>query len=103
MTSKQNSANSAPDNAPVPGIYKHYKGNLYQVFGLARHSETEEWLVVYQALYAERGYWVRPLSIWLEPVKPSAENSEAGTDAMPQRFQLINENETSLETLTQLS
>ena len=103
MTSKQNSANSAPDNAPVPGIYKHYKGNLYQVFGLARHSETEGWLVVYQALYAERGYWVRPLSIWLEPVKPSAESSKAGTDAMPQRFQLINENKTSLDKLAQLS
>ena len=103
MTSKQNSANSTPDNAPIPGIYKHYKGNLYQVFGLARHSETEEWLVVYQALYAERGYWVRPLSIWLEPVNPSAETPKASNDATPQRFQLVNENETSLEKLTQLS
>ncbi len=59
--------NKMPDNAPVPGRYKHYKGPEYQVLGMARHSETEEWLVVYQALYAERGTWVRPLSLWQEP------------------------------------
>jgi len=51
-----------------PGIYRHYKGWLYRVLFLARHSETEEAMVVYQALYGERGYWVRPLSLFLERV-----------------------------------
>ncbi len=51
-----------------PGIYRHYKGNPYRLLTLARHSETEEWMVVYQALYGERGIWVRPASMWNETV-----------------------------------
>lgn len=53
---------------PKPGVYRHFKGNLYRVIGVARHSETLEPLVVYQALYGERGLWVRPLSMWSESV-----------------------------------
>jgi len=53
---------------PRPGRYRHYKGNEYQVLGLARHSETLEPLVVYQALYGERGLWVRPAAMWTESV-----------------------------------
>lgn len=52
-----------------PGLYRHYKGNDYRVLFLARHSETEEWMVVYQALYGERGLWVRPASMWNETVE----------------------------------
>jgi len=52
----------------VAGRYRHYKGNLYQVIGVARHSETEEELVVYQALYGERGLWVRPKAMFFEKV-----------------------------------
>ena len=52
----------------VAGRYRHYKGNLYQVIGVARHSETEEELVVYQALYGERGLWVRPRAMFFETV-----------------------------------
>lgn len=52
-----------------PGIYKHYKGALYKVIGAAQHSETEEWLVYYQALYGEYGYWVRPLDMFKQSVK----------------------------------
>jgi hypothetical protein len=50
------------------GRYKHYKGQFYQVMGVARHSETEEELVVYRALYGERGLWVRPKAMFLEQV-----------------------------------
>ncbi|GAA3910866.1 hypothetical protein GCM10022228_22480 [Halomonas cibimaris] len=53
---------------PVPGIYRHYKGALYEVLGGARHSETEEALVVYRALYGEYGLWVRPLAMFNETV-----------------------------------
>ena len=43
-----------------PGLYRHFKGGLYEVLGVARHSETGERLVVYRALYGEGGLWVRP-------------------------------------------
>jgi len=52
----------------TPGIYQHYKGNRYRVFGLAQHSETEEWLVLYQALYGSKGFWVRPAEMFCEEV-----------------------------------
>ena len=51
------------------GIYRHYKGNLYQVLHTAQHSETEELLVVYRCLYGEYGVWVRPLAMFTETVK----------------------------------
>ncbi|WP_084516202.1 DUF1653 domain-containing protein [Desulfovibrio cuneatus] len=50
------------------GLYQHYKGNHYRVLHLARHSETEEPLVVYQPLYGQCGIWVRPLPMFLENV-----------------------------------
>ena len=48
------------------GIYTHYKGNEYEVIDIATHSETEEQMVVYRALYGEFGLWVRPLSMFDE-------------------------------------
>ncbi len=51
-----------------PGIYRHFKGNLYKLLHLAKHSETQESMVVYQALYGERGIWVRPAAMWNEQV-----------------------------------
>jgi hypothetical protein len=51
-----------------PGRYVHYKGGEYEVLGVARHSETEEELVVYRALYGERGLWVRPKAMFTETV-----------------------------------
>ena len=56
-----------------PGKYRHYKGNLYKVIGLAKHSETLEDLVVYQALYDSKEFgnnaiWVRPVSMFTENV-----------------------------------
>lgn len=51
------------------GIYRHFKGNKYRVLHMARHSETGELVVVYQALYGEEGVWVRPAAMWSEPVE----------------------------------
>lgn len=53
----------------TPGRYRHYKGGEYEVIGVGHHSETEEPLVIYRALYGEQGLWVRPLVMfteWLE-------------------------------------
>lgn len=50
------------------GIYQHYKGNLYEVIGVAHHSETLEELVSYRLLYGDYGYWVRPVSMFCEKV-----------------------------------
>ncbi|MBS6216702.1 MAG: DUF1653 domain-containing protein [Clostridiales bacterium] len=52
-----------------PGRYRHFKGMEYQVLYTARHSETMEPMVVYQALYGERGIWVRPAAMWSERVE----------------------------------
>ncbi|KAA1174187.1 DUF1653 domain-containing protein [Marinobacter salinexigens] len=56
-----------------PGRYRHYKGKDYQVIDLARHSETEEWLVVYRCLYGDHSLWVRPLSMFRETVEVAGE------------------------------
>lgn len=54
------------------GIYEHYKGNRYRVMDVARHSETEEWMVIYKALYktesGDQTLWVRPLTMFTEQV-----------------------------------
>ncbi|MBX7103997.1 MAG: DUF1653 domain-containing protein [Gemmataceae bacterium] len=50
------------------GRYRHYKGNEYTVIGVARHSETHEYLVVYRPEYGERRLWVRPAGMFLESV-----------------------------------
>ena len=63
------------------GIYRHYKGSLYQVLHTAKHSETEESLVVYRCLYGEYGVWVRPLAMFTETVMVDGK-------AVP-RFELI--------------
>lgn len=51
------------------GYYRHYKGNFYEVIGVARHSETREDMVVYRALYGDFGIWVRPLLMFSESVE----------------------------------
>jgi len=52
-----------------PGKYRHFKGNYYEVIGVASHSETMEPMVVYRALYGEGGLWVRPAAMWNEIVE----------------------------------
>lgn len=65
--------NQKPDLPPVTaipsGLYRHYKGNEYEVIEVARHSETLEELVVYRALYGERGLWVRSKVMFTEWVE----------------------------------
>jgi len=62
-------SDSEGENCPIPlGVYRHYKGQLYDVTGFARHSETLEDMVIYKALYGEMKTWVRPLSMWSEAV-----------------------------------
>ena len=51
------------------GRYRHFKGNEYRVLGTAKHSETQEELVVYQALYGTQELWVRPAEMWHETVE----------------------------------
>lgn len=70
-----------------PGRYRHFKGKEYEVIGVAKHSETMEELVVYRALYGERGLWVRPASMWNEQVERDGQTF--------QRFTPIGEDETS--------
>ncbi len=65
----------------TPGIYRHYKGNEYQVLGLAKHSETLDTLVLYRALYGDFGLWVRPLAMFSETVSVNGEEI--------QRFSLV--------------
>ena len=66
-----------------PGRYRHFKGNEYEVLYTALHSETMEPMVVYRALYGERGVWVRPARMWNE-------NVERDGKSFP-RFQYIGE------------
>jgi hypothetical protein len=63
------------------GIYKHFKGNLYEVIGIATHSETLEKQVVYRPLYGDRELWVRPLNMF--------EGTVVHDDATVARFQFI--------------
>ena len=63
------------------GIYKHYKGNEYKVLGVAKHSETLEELVVYQAMYGEMDLWVRPMKMFTENVEVDGKTTS--------RFELI--------------
>ncbi len=65
------------------GRYRHFKGNEYEVIGVAKHSETLEKMVVYRALYGEGGLWVRPASMWDETIERDGKTF--------QRFTLINE------------
>lgn len=65
----------------IPGKYRHFKGNFYEVLGIASHSETLEPMVVYRALYGEGGLWVRPAAMWTEIVEKDGYHGP--------RFQLV--------------
>ena len=63
-------------------MYRHYKGNLYEVLTTAQHSETQEWMVVYKTLYGEQSMWVRPYDMFVEKVEIEGK--------MVSRFEYIN-------------
>ena len=65
----------------INGVYKHYKGNLYKVLGFAKHSETNEDLVIYMALYGDYCVWDRPKHMWNEIVEKNGKKYK--------RFELI--------------
>jgi hypothetical protein len=68
----------------IPGTYQHYKGNLYQVVGLACHSESLQWHVIYKPLYEHKNMpdlWVRPYAMFVE-------NIEVDGQTVP-RFKLV--------------
>ena len=75
--------NNKAKPALAPGYYQHYKGAYYQVIDCARHSETEQWLVIYRALYGDFGLWARPLDMFIE-------NVEIAGELLP-RFQFISQ------------
>ncbi|HEX5792847.1 MAG TPA: DUF1653 domain-containing protein [Rheinheimera sp.] len=75
--------NNRPETPLQAGYYQHYKGLYYQVIDCARHSETEEWLVIYRALYGDFGLWARPLDMFCE-------NVEIAGELLP-RFQFISQ------------
>lgn len=86
------------DNIIKPGKYQHYKGGLYEVLGLAHHSETLEELVVYRALYdspefGPNALWVRPAKMFLEEIELPAQGGSAlgGKVKKVPRFKFINE------------
>lgn len=54
------------ESLKLGGVYRHFKGNLYKVLYIAKHSETEESMVVYQKLYGDHDIWVRPLCMFLD-------------------------------------
>ncbi len=60
--------NLPPLDATPIGLYRHYKGNLYEVLGTVRHSETLEPMTLYRSLYGDRGLWVRPAPMFGEDV-----------------------------------
>ncbi|MBV1930302.1 MAG: DUF1653 domain-containing protein [Porticoccaceae bacterium] len=59
----------AKANALKKGIYRHFKGNRYELIDIARHSENQEQYVIYRALYGERGLWIRPLAMFDETIE----------------------------------
>ena len=65
------------------GVYRHYKGNNYEVIDVAKHSETLEWMVVYRALYDDFELWIRPLGMFFEDIEVNGK--------LQKRFEFIGE------------
>ena len=74
------------ENLIINGIYRHYKGNNYLLLGVGTHSETQEPFVVYQALYGDYKWWIRPLTMFLEEVDT---NKSDNVTKQKHRFEFI--------------
>ena len=72
-----------------PGIYRHFKGQFYAVDNIAKHSETDEYYVVYRALYGERGLWVRPLEMFDETIEREGKRMKRFAPASEEEIALL--------------
>ncbi len=72
----------------IGGIYRHFKGNQYKVLHIAKHSETEASMVVYQKLYGDHDIWVRPLEMFLDYKEVDGK--------LVKRFEAVNEVEENI-------
>jgi len=79
---------------PKKGIYRHFKGNRYELLDFAKHSETTELMVIYRALYGDNDLWVRPLSMWNERIE---RDGRTFTRFLPEEEYLMQKDETGLE------
>jgi hypothetical protein len=74
------------------GLYRHFKGQFYMVHGVAKHSETEEELVVYQPMYGEQNLWVRPLAMFDETIERDGKTLKRFAPATEQEKQQFHKN-----------
>ena len=79
------------------GIYKHFKGQFYAVDNIAKHSETDEFYVVYRALYGERGLWVRPLDMFDETIEREGVRLKRFAPASAEEIALLSTKEAKIQ------
>lgn len=79
------------------GIYKHFKGQFYAVDNIAKHSETDEFYVVYRALYGERGLWVRPLEMFDETIEREGKRLKRFAPASAEEIALLSTTEVNTQ------
>ena len=79
------------------GIYRHFKGQFYAVDNIAKHSETDEFYVVYRALYGERGLWVRPLEMFDETIEREGKRLKRFAPASAEEIALLSTTEVNTQ------
>jgi hypothetical protein len=79
------------------GIYRHFKGQFYAVDNIAKHSETDEFYVVYRALYGERGLWVRPLDMFDETIEREGVRLKRFAPASAEEVVLLNTQQVKIQ------
>lgn len=79
------------------GIYRHFKGQFYAVDNIAKHSETDEFYVVYRALYGEQGLWVRPLEMFDETIEREGKRLKRFAPASAEEIALLSTKEVNAQ------